>query len=344
MFRSTELQKRQQITSKLLFRHETMLFITMIVFGVVVNSINPAFLTADNLFDILKTSSITGMMALGVMVVMISGGMDISFTAIATVSMGITVRLLIALGQGNIVVAFLVAGIIGALLGSINGFLVYQFKLPTLIVTLGTSSIFHGLLLSILKIPYLYTVPGYYFEFGKLSLFSFSTADGTVIGLSSLTVLLFVMACLVWLILRFTMVGRGIYAIGGSIEAAKRAGFNIIFIQLFIYSFIGFTAGVASIEYVVMFRHVHPFNMMNMMLNVIAAVVLGGTSITGGSGTVIGTLLGVWMIYMITNSLILMGIPSEWESVAIGFIIILSIGVNAYQKSLRKVEVKIIET
>lgn len=71
---------------------------------------------------------------------------------------------------------------------------------------------------------------------------------------------------------------------------------------------------------------------------------MGGTSINGGTGTVLGTLFGVWMIYMITNSLILMGIPSEWESVVIGFILILSIGVNAYQKSLRKVEVKIIES
>lgn len=315
----------------------------MILFGVVVNSINSAFLTAENLFDILKTSSITGMMALGVMMVMISGGVDISFTAIATVSMQATVRLLMALDTGNIAVAFLIAGIIGALMGSLNGILVYRFKLPTLIVTLGTSNIFHGILLTVLRIPHLYSVPSYYFEFSKLMLFSWTTADGTVIGLSSLTVLLFVVAILVWMVLRFTMIGRGIYAIGGNIEAAKRAGFNIMLIQLFIYSFIGFTAGLASIEYVAMFRHVHPFNMMNMMMNVIAAVVLGGTSITGGTGSVIGTLLGVWMIYMITNSLILMGVPSEWEPVVIGFIIILSIGINAYQKSLRKAEVKIIE-
>lgn len=334
---------KHQVLSKLFFKHETMLFIIMIVFGVVVNSINPAFLTAENLFDILKTSSITGMMALGVLIVMISGGMDISFTAIATVSMGITVRMLIALGTGNIIVAFIIAGIIGALLGSINGFLIHRFNLPALIVTLGTSNIFHGLLLSILKVPHLYNVPGYYFAFSKLSFFSFTTADGTVVGLSSLTVLLFVMAFIVWLTLRFTMLGRGIYAIGGSREAARRAGFKIMFIDLFIYSFIGFTAGVASIEYVAMFRIVHPFNMMNMMLNVIASVVLGGTSVTGGSGSVIGTLLGVWMIYMITNSLILMGISSEWESVVIGFIIIFSIGINAFQKSLRKIEVKIIE-
>ena len=122
-----------------------------------------------------------------------------------------------------------------------------------------------GCLLSIFKVPHLYNIPTFYFEFSKLSLFTFTTGDGTIIGLSSLTVLLFVMAVLLHLLLRFTMIGRGIYAIGGSIEAAKRAGFNILFIQLFIYAFIGFTAGLASIEYVAMFRIVHPFNMMNML-------------------------------------------------------------------------------
>jgi simple sugar transport system permease protein len=336
--------KRHSNITKLFLRHESMLAIIMIIFGLVVNTINPIFLTAENIFDILKTSSITGMMALGVMVVMISGGIDISFTAIATVSMQITVRSLMALDKGNIFIAFLLAGIIGSLLGCINGFLVYRFKLPTLIVTLGTSSIFHGLLLSILRIPHLYSVPTYYFEFSKLILLSWINQEGFRFGLSSLTAMLFAVSFVVWFVLRHTMLGRGIFALGGNIEAAKRAGFNIMLIHFFIYSFIGFTAGLASIEYVALFRHVHPFNMMNMMMNVIAAVVLGGTSITGGSGSVIGTLLGVWMLYMITNSLILMGIPSEWEPVVIGIIIILSIGINAYQKSLRKVEVKIIES
>ena len=342
MMKNSSLQKRQFISSQLL-RHETMLFFVMVLFTVVVSSINASFFTPENFFAILKSSSITGMMALGVMVVIISGGIDISFTAIATVSMQVTVRLLMALDTGNIVIAFLLAGVVGALLGCINGFLVYRFRLPTLIVTLGTSSIFHGLLLSVLRIPHLYSVPGYYFAFSRLNLFSFTSANGTVYGLSSLTVLLLVMALFVWFILRFTMLGRGIYAIGGNLEAAKRAGFNIMVIQMFIYSFIGFTAGIASIEYVAMFRHVHPFNMMNMMLNVIAAVVLGGTSFTGGAGTVIGTLLGVWMIFMITNSLILMGVPSQWEPVVIGSIIILSIGISALQKSLKSTEVKIIE-
>lgn len=336
--------KKHYRIPKLFLRHEFILAIIMIIFGLLVNSINPVFLTAENIFDILKTSSITGMMALGVMVVMISGGMDISFTAIATVSMQVTVRLLMMLDKGNIFVAFLLAAIVGALLGCVNGFLVYRFKLPTLIVTLGTSNIFHGLLLSILRVPHLYSVPTYYFEFSKMLLFPWVNQEGFHFGLSSLTVMLFAVAFVIWVILRFTMIGRGIYALGGNIEAAKRAGFNIMLIQFFIYSFIGLTAGLASIEYVALFRHVHPFNMMNMMMNVIAAVVLGGTSISGGSGSVIGTLLGVWMLYMITNSLILMGIPSEWEPVVIGAIIILSIGINAYQKSVRKVEVKIIET
>jgi len=138
------------------------------------------------------------------------------------------------------------------------------------------------------------------------------------------------------------MLGKGIYAIGGNLEAAKRAVFNIMKIQLFIYCFVGLLSRIASIQYGCLVRHVHPFNLMGMQLDVIAAVVLGGASLSGGSGTVLGTLLGVWMIYVIRNSLVLMRIPSYWDPVVIGLIIVVSTAINAYRSQLRKAEVRII--
>ena len=114
-------------------------------------------------------------------------------------------------------------------------------------------------------------------------------------------------------------------------------------IQFFVYSYIGFLSGIASILYVSLVRHVQPFNLMGMLLDVIAAVVLGGASLAGGSGTVLGTMLGVGMIYFIKNSLILMKIPSYWDPVVIGLIIIVSTGINAYRKILGRSGVKIIE-
>ena len=314
--------------------HELYLFVVLVLYALIVNTVSGnAFLTAENIFDILKSSSIMGVMALGVFIVMLSGGVDISFPAIATVSMYVTVRVLEKF-QGNLVLAFIMAGLFGVMLGCVNASLVYYFKIPTLIVTLGTSSIFHGTMLSVVRIPHIYTVPGYFFQFSKKYIFSWTTAEGVSIGFSAMTAVVAAAAVVTWLILRYTMLGKGVYAVGGNLEAARRAGFNILKVQFFVYSYIGFLAGIASILYVSLVRHVHPFNLMGMLLDVIAAVVLGGASLTGGIGTVLGTLLGVGLLYSIKNSLVLMRIPSFWDPVVIGLIIIVSTGVNAYRKSL----------
>jgi simple sugar transport system permease protein len=315
--------------------HEFVLLLILIGYSVLVNAISKSFFTAENLFDILKSSSIMGTMAIGVFVVMLSGGIDLSFPAIATVSMYIAVRILL-LFSGNLLLAFLLASAIGAALGCINAFLIHRFKIPTMIVTLGTASIFHGAYLTLAKVPHIYTVPAYFFEFSTKHIFSWTKSGGASIGFSTLAFLMLAIALLTWLLLRFTMLGKGIYAIGGNPEAAKRAGFNIGRIQFFIYSFVGLLSGVASIQYVCLVRHVHPFNLLGLQLDVIAAVVLGGASLAGGSGTVLGTLLGVWMIYVIRNSLVLMRIPSYWDPVVIGLIIVASTAINAYRSQLRK--------
>ncbi len=328
---------------KFLRSHELYLFLLIVVYSVIVNSISKSFLTAENMFDILKSSSIMGVMAIGVFMVMLSGGIDISFPAIATVSMYVTVRLLERF-NGNLLIAFVMASAFGIMFGCMNASLVYYFNIPTLIVTLGTSSIFHGAMLSIVKIPHIYTVPGYFFEFSKKYIFSWINKEGITIGFSTMTFTMLIIAVVSWLILRYTMLGRGIYAIGGNLEAAKRAGFNIMKIQFFIYSYIGLLSGIASILYVSLVRHVHPFNLMGMLLDVIAAVVLGGASLAGGSGTILGTFLGVGMLYFIKNSLILMKIPSYWDPVVIGLVIIVSTGINAYSKTLGKRGVTIIES
>ena len=321
--------------------HEFVLLAILIGFSVLVNLISKSFLTAENLFDILKSSSIMGTMAIGVFVVMLSGGIDLSFPAIATVSMYVAVRVLL-LFDGNLPLAFLLASLIGAALGSINAFLIHRFKIPTMIVTLGTASIFHGAMLTLADVPHIYSVPAYFFEFSTKYVFSWTKSGGTTIGFSTLAFLMLVIAALTWLLLRFTMLGKGIYALGGNPEAAKRAGFNIRRIQFFIYCFVGLLSGIASIQYVCLVRHVHPFNLMGLQLDVIAAVVLGGASLAGGSGTVLGTLLGVWMIYAIRNSLVLMRIPSYWDPVVIGLIIVASTAINAYRQQLRKTETRVI--
>ena len=172
---------------------------------------------------------------------------------------------------------------------------------------------------------------------------SWTGKEGQPIGLSAMTVTMLIVVVVSWLMLRYTMLGKGIYAMGGNMEAAKRAGFSIFKIQFFIYAYVGFLSGIASVLYVSLVRHVHPFNLMNILLDVIAAVVLGGASLAGGSGTVLGTMLGVMMIYFIKNSLVLMKVPSYWDPVVIGLIIVVSTGINAYSKVIGKSRLATIE-
>jgi len=123
------------------------------------------------------------------------------------------------------------------------------------------------------------------------------------------------------------MLGRGIYAIGGDREAAERAGFNINRTQWIIYAFVGLNAGIGGMIVTALFRQANPFALVGTELEVIAAVVLGGAALTGGRGTVIGSLLGVILITMVNNSLILLGIPSDWQRLVVGFLILIGAGI-----------------
>ncbi len=157
---------------------------------------------------------------------------------------------------------------------------------------------------------------------------AFEAPNGGQVQLRTAILIVIGLAILVSFILRYTMLGRGIYAMGGAREAAERAGFNIRRTQFFIYGFAGVIAGIAGLS---LLRQANPFSIVGMELDVIAAVVLGGASIAGGRGTVIGTLLGVLLITIVSNSLVLVGIPSDWQSVAVGIILIIGTAIPAVQ-------------
>lgn len=322
---------------KVFRQYETYLFFVLVCFSLIVFGINRAFFTLENLFDVLKSSSVIGIMTVGVLVVMISGGIDISFPGIAAVAMYVTVSIMGKL-SGNLFAAFILAGAIGIALGMVNALIIAYFKIPTLIVTLGTTNVFFGLLLSSVEHAHISTaqVPAYLPNLGKNVLFSITGKSGQSYGFSNLTLIMIIIFIITWLLLRYTSLGRNIYAIGGSMEAAKRAGIDIIKTQFFIYGYTGFLAGIASIVNVSMVRYVNPFNIMALLIDVIAAVVLGGARISGGAGSVLGTVLGLLMIFGIRNSLILMKIPSHWHSVIVGVIILLSMSITTYRKGRAK--------
>lgn len=317
---------------RLLRRNETLVAVTLVILCLVIGLSNPTFFTVGNAFTLLRGSIVTGIFAMGVLIVIISGGIDVSFTAIGVFALYSTVKLMLSYAPNtSIWVAFLVAALIGLGLGLINAFFIARFKLPTLIVTLGTLSMFHGFLLFAIGNQIIRDVPPALTDFARATVIQIPQARGTA-NLHPAVFLMIAVAILVWLLLRYTMLGRGIYALGGAPEAAERAGFNVTRIQYFIYGFVGLLSGVAGMTFGGLARQANPQDIVGMELNVIAAVVLGGAYLTGGRGTVIGTILGVILVVIANNSLILIGVPTVWQRVVIGFIILVGTGIPAIQE------------
>ena len=313
-------------------KHEYLLLALIIVLCVVIGARNPSFYSLGNIFDLIKSSLTLGLLALGVLVVLISGNIDVSFAAIAAFSMYVTCRIAVAPGfPDHIVVIFGLSAIVGCLLGFLNALFIHYFRLPALIVTLGTGSMIRGCLLAFVGTKIITNLPGSMVQFSKASLFKQQLPSGETIGLAASSLILVAVAALTWFLLNRTLLGRGIYALGGAPEAARRVGFNIRRMQFFIYGFVGVLAGVVGIIHASNMRNANPNDIVDVELTVIAAVVLGGASITGGRGTVIGTLLGVVLLVVIDKSLLLVKLPTEWHKVVIGLIILVSTGVTAWR-------------
>ncbi|SNB77229.1 monosaccharide ABC transporter membrane protein, CUT2 family [Arboricoccus pini] len=310
---------------RLLARSEVVIALILILAMIIIGLINPAFWNLENLFSLLRQNVVIGIMALGVLTVMISGGIDVSFPAFAVAAMYLTVRAMVGLGYEGVILPFIAATLIGLLLGLMNAFFIRTFKMIPLIVTLGTASIVRGLLNGVVgtSIVNIDRMPQSLIAFGR-----------TVINLggASLTVMLFIylaLAILVHLFLTRTMLGRSIYAYGGDPESASRVGFDTRKTIFVVYALAGALAGFAGLLHSSMSWLANPRDFIGLELDVIAAVVLGGASIFGGRGSVIGTLLGVFMLVMVKNSLIILGIETTWQLVAVGLIIIVATALTA---------------
>jgi len=326
------------ITAKRLARRsEPYVFAAILLLSLLIQVQSGQFFTGNNLVDIARSMIVPALFAIGAMLVIVSGGIDVSFTAIASLSMFLTNHILLSADySGNILLAYAMGAGFGLLMGAVNGLLIGVFRLPTLVVTLGTASLFTGIMQGVFAASESPVAPSLA-DHGKEILF---VAVNNELGLSSnmpsQILILGAVLLLVFLFLRYTMVGRGIFAIGGDEASAIRSGFSVTGIKVFLYCFVGALAGVTGIVRASMMMNAHPTNLLGMELVVIAAVVLGGTRVTGGHGTLTGTMLGVALMTIMSNSLILIGVPTFWTRVFTGVVIIIGTGVTAWQARARR--------
>lgn len=304
---------------------ETVTAVLLVVICVVVAILNPDFLQPSSLIDIGRASVVTGLFALGVFVILAAGGIDVSFTAIAALTMYSITLLTTRYAPGLPMILVLVMAVGGGmLLGMFNGLLVYTFSVPAMIVTIGTQYLFRGILLAFVGTVWIMALPEQMLAFGRAPMLQFTNSNGAVVTLPLYVLVLPAAAVLTWWILNRTLMGRAIFAMGGSARVAERLGYNLRTIHLFLFGFAGALAGLAGIIHVCSNRLANPFDLVGTEINVIAAVVLGGARITGGTGTVIGTLLGVLLVTVINNVLVMVGIPSTWQRFVVGAFILLA--------------------
>ncbi|MEB6378264.1 ABC transporter permease [Leclercia adecarboxylata] len=309
--------------------HELFLGLTIIVIGGYLSFASSDFLTLGNIYDLINNYAMLTILACGLFIVLISGGIDISFPAMTIISQYVMVTLIQGT-TGNFAIAFALSGGLGLLLGLINATLVNRLNVPSIIITISTLNIFYGLLLYLTKGVWLYSYPEW-FEQGVM-LFKFTAADGYDYGLSLPIITLLVVVALTGFIMNKTSTGRMIYAMGGNREAASRMGFGIFKMQLFVYGYMGLMSGVAGVVQSATVLTVAPDSLLGYELTVLAAVVLGGTSIVGGRGTLLGTLLGVILLAVLQNGLNLLGISSYWHTVVTGVVIVTSISMTAWSQ------------
>jgi len=292
----------------------------------------------NTVVTILRSMCVDGMFAMVCLIVMVSGGFDLSFPAVAALAYSLSTTLCLNNGwcNANPVAGFVLAMVIGAVLGMFNGWIISNFKLNTMIVTLGTQTLFTGISMGILKLKEITSnLPAGLKSAGEASLFTVTDAYGRTHAMTAMFIPFVILCAITSFILNRTMFGRALYGIGGNEVSAERAGYNVKRIKFILYTVVGATSGFIGMVRVCMARQAIPKAMIGKEMTIIPAVILGGASIFGGEGSVFGTVCAVAIITVVSNSMLLIGIDTYWQDFFNGLIILIGVTVSAIQAMRR---------
>ena len=299
---------------KSIFRHETILFLVVIVALVILSIQAEQFATIDNLLNQGRFLTEVSLVALIMTFVIVTGGIDLSVGSILGLSaivLGVAWK---KLGL-PLPLAILVSLSVGTLAGLFNGIIITRFKVPPLIATLATLALYRGLAEGISQARSIRGYPEWFFVLGQGEFFGIPTQLWIVAFFTLLT----------GFILTYTTWGRATYAIGANETAARFSGIAVDKTKLSIYAASGFAASLAAIIFVSRVSTTRSDMGMGLELDAITAVVLGGTSIFGGKGTIVGTFFGLILIQILKNGLSLAGVKSDGTYIAIGLVLILTL-------------------
>ena len=305
---------------KLTGSREFLLFIIVIAMFAIVSIINPAFFSFKAVTDMLRNNAVTLVMALGMLGVMLVGGIDISITSTLALS-GMAIGMLLKYGHiSSTLVAFLITMGIGTACGALVGLLISRAGVPPIIASMGFMYIYRAM-------GYLISNGGEWASAAALGDFkNFGTEK--LLGLSK--VIWVIIACYIvfFIVMKWTRIGRQIYAVGSNAEAAEVSGIKVKNIKLLVHTVMGFLAGLAGSLQVAVYASAMPNMAQGGEMDVIAACVIGGVSMSGGRGSVIGALLGALIMAMIPKALPLLHIDALWQNMIKGVMILAVVVIN----------------
>lgn len=296
-------------------------FGALILIFIVFRFLSPYFLTGSNISGILIATAVNGVLAIGVTFVIITAGIDLSVGTVMTLTTVIMGKVITDWGL-PIPIGLLAGLATGALCGFTNGFLISKAKLPPFIATLGMLNVAKGLSLVISQVKPIYFDANPAFQ--KIAMGSLLKLDRFIPGLeiNNAVLILFGAAIVASLILSKTVLGRYTFALGSNEEAARLSGVNVDRWKIAVYSLTGLFAGLAGIIMASRINSAQPALGQGYELDAIAAAVIGGTSLSGGEGTILGTIIGAFIISTISNGLRICSVKPEWQIVVTGVIIV----------------------
>lgn len=304
---------RKDNMKQLLQKYGPLLALLLIV--VVITILEPSFMTTTNVLNVLRQVSISALIAFGMTFIILTGGIDLSVGSTLALTGAIAASML-ASGMDPVFV-MLVTLLLGAVLGMINGVIIAKGKVAPFIATLATMTIYRGLTL-------VYTDGSPISGLGDSITFQM-VGKGYFFGIPVPVLTMLIAFFALWFILHKTTFGRRVYAVGGNENASRLSGINTDRVKIMVYSLTGMLAALSAIILTSRLNSAQPTAGTSYELDAIAAVVLGGTSLTGGKGWIFGTLVGALIIGVLNNGLNLIGVSSFFQQVVKGVVILIAV-------------------
>lgn len=316
--------KGKNVLKKMIKAKELGIFVILIILSIAINFFNPIFFTYSNIMDVFRNTSYTLIIAVGMTFVLIAKGLDLSVGS-QLAFCGLISAICMQSGV-PIPVAILAGLLCGAGFGLINAFCIVKLGIPAMIATLGSMYMARGLVLVITKGSPVYPLPEAFSNFGK----------GSVAGIPYIVIIALLISLVAHFVLKNTTYGRSVYAIGGNPETSKFAGIKINLITASCYVISGVLAALSGILTAARMGSGQPSVGDGTEMTVITAVIIGGTSLNGGAGTILGTVLGALLMNVLSSGMNLVGVSAYWQKFVMGLVIVVAVGFDMYQRSKRK--------